>query len=254
MVLDGLQRLAAAETVGFTRYAAYVITTDSDDLAEAIRVVANARLQGHAESAEWTKRNAVQRLIVDLGMSPEDVSAMGGWRSSDLKRLAEILDWGFQVRCIGGPQSLADGIVSRIAGATTKKELRRASKPIASFLNALVKGRFSTTDAEPYIDEFFRPASKASAYGERLKEFTENEEVETRLHGRASSGMSTGVKLRRAMRTAIGILDAAIDGNEKLQYVDEFFRLSKQIDKRLSKLAPHHKAAGKPRVTDDKWA
>lgn len=254
IVLDGMQRLAAAEEAGFTRYSAYIVTTDSDDLAEAIRVTANARLQGHAETPEWTKRNAVQRLIIERGMSPEDVSAMGGWRASDLRRLAEILDWGFQIRCIGGPQSLSDGIVSRVAASTTKDELRRASKPIASFFNTLDKGRFSASDAEPYIDEFFRPASKPSAYDERLQEFLETEEVETRLHGRVSPGMSVGVKLRRSLRTAIGILDAAISDGDKVQYVDEFFRLTNQIDERLRKLAPHCKAADKPRVPADKWA
>lgn len=253
VVLDGLQRLAAAREAGFTRFAAYVVTTDSDDLAEAIRVTANARLQGHAEAPEWTKRNAVQRLIIERGMSPEDVSALGGWRAADLKRLAQILDWGFQVRCIGGPQSLPDGIINRIAESTTKDELRRAAKPIASFLNTLDKARFSTSDAEPYIDEFFRPAAKPSVYDERLQEFIETEEVETRLHGRVSPGLSVGVKVRRSLRTALSILDAAIGDSEKLQYVDEFFKLTKQIDERLRKLAPHCKAADKPRVPADKW-
>lgn len=253
VVLDGLQRLAAAKEAGFTRFAAYIVTTDSDDLAEAIRVTANARLQGHAEAPEWTKRNAVQRLIIERGMSAEDVSALGGWRASDLKRLAQILDWGFQIRCIGGPQSLPDGIVNRIAESTTKDELRRAAKPIASFLNALDKGRFSTSDAEPYIDDFFRAASKPSVYDERLQEFVQTEEVETRLHGRVSPGLSVGVKLRRSLRTALNILDAAIGDSEKVQYVDEFFRLTKQIDERLRKLAPHCKAADQPRVPADKW-
>ena len=253
-VLDGLQRLAAAEMSGFTRFAAYIVATDSDDLAEAIRVTANARLQGHAEAPEWTKRNAVQRLVVERGMSPEDVAAMGGWRASDLKRLAVVLDWGFQFRCIGGPESLSDGIVSQIAEVTTKEELRRASKPIASFLNTLAKGRFSASDAGPYIDDFFRPASKPSAYDERLRDFAETEEVQTRLHGRSSPGLSVGVKLRRSLLAAIGILDEAVEEGEKVHYVDEFFRLTNQIEQRLRKLAPHCKAGEKPRVPADKWA
>lgn len=253
VVLDGLQRLAAAEAAGFTRYSAYIVTTDSDDLAEAIRVTANARLQGHAESPEWTKRNAVQRLIIERGMSPEDVSAIGGWRAADLRRLAEILDWGFQIRCIGGPQTMSDSIVLHVAASTTKDELRRATKPIAAFLNAIDKGRFSASDAEPYVEEFFRRATKPSVYSERLKEFLESEEVETRLHGRANTGMSTGVKLRRSLRTAVGILDFAAEGGEKLLYVDEFLKLTKQIQDRLRTMAPHCKAAETHRVPADKW-
>jgi hypothetical protein len=253
-VLDGLQRLAAAKMAGFSRFSAYVVSTDSDDTAEAIRVVANARLQGHAEPSEWTKRNAVQRLMIDRNMTAKDVAAMGGWKAADLSRLAGVLECGFQIRCIGGPESLLDGIVMQIGKFTTEDELRRAPKPIASFLHAISKGRFSVTDAGPYIEEFFQPVAKPSVYADRLEEFMATPEVETRLHGRVSPGLSTGVKLRRYLRSAIGILDTAIEEGESLDYVDEFFRLGKQIDERLRTLAPHCKAGDDVRVPADRWA
>ena len=252
-VLDGIQRLAAARISGFTRFSAYVVSTDSEDTAEAIRVIANARLQGHAESSEWTKRNAVQRLMLDRNMSAKDVATMGGWKASDLERLAKVLDWGFQIRCIGGPQKLSDGIVQQIANATTQEELRKGSIHIAEFLNTLLKAQFSSDDAGPYIEDFFLPASKVSAYKNRLKEFIETPEVETRLHGRTSSGMSVGVKLRRYLKSVIGVLDTAIQNGEDLQYVDEFFKLAKQIDQRLRKLAPHCKSGKETQVSGDKW-
>ncbi len=253
-VLDGLQRLAAAKMAGFSRFSAYVVSTDSDDTAEAIRVTANARLQGHAEPAEWTKRNAVQRLMIDRNMTAKDVASMGGWKATDLTRLARVLDWGLQICSIGGPQSMPDGIVQKVAESTTKKELRRAQKPIASFLSALAQARFSVADAELYIEEFFRPAAKASAYAARLEEFTASPEVETRLHGRASTRLSTGVKLRRTLLSVITTLDHAIEDGEDVRNMDEFFRLTKQIGDRLRKLAPHLKAGSKPRVPADRWA
>jgi hypothetical protein len=252
-VLDGLQRLAAAREVGFTRFAAYVVESDSADTLLAIRVLANARLQGHAETPEWTKRNAVQHLILDRNMSPEEVAALGGWKPADLKRLAKLLDWGFQIRCIGGPQSLPDGIVCQIAELTTQDELRRAQKPIAAFLHSLVKGRFATRDAEPYIQEFFRPAAKVTVYDARLAEFLDTPEVDTRLHGRMGPGLSTDINLRRSLRTAVSILDRTIEEGEDLRYVDEFFQLTKKITVRLRKLAPHCKAANIPPTPADKW-
>lgn len=253
-ILDGLQRLAAAIQAGFTRFSAYDVTCDSEDTLLAIRVLANVRLQGHAEPPEWTKRNAVQRLVIDRGMSTAEVAKMGGWRPSDIERLATVLDWGFHVRCIGGPQSLPDGIISKIAELTTKEELQKARKPIAAFLNTVHQAKLSTGDAEPYIEEFFRPSSTIDEYENRLEEFSNTPEVLTRIHGRESPGLSAGVNLRRSLKAAITILDRTIKEGEKLQYVDEFFQLIKKIDARLRTMAPHCKPAEKTRTPADKWA
>jgi hypothetical protein len=257
-VLDGVQRLAAAIKSGFTRFSAYVVDTDSEDMIESIRSLANVRLQGHTEKPEWQVRNAVQRLVIDRGMSAKEVARLGGWKPANIERLETVLRCGFQIRCIGGPQQLPDGIVFRISEVASDDELRIAAKPVAAFLNAVNKGRFSTEDALPYIDRFFAHVAKRSeavaVYGERLQEFLEEPEVETRLHGRASPGMAADVNLRRAMKTCIGILDRIAEDGGTLRYVDEFFRLNKQIDARLRKHAPHCAKPDTPRTPADKWA
>lgn len=254
VVLDGLQRLVAAKEAGFTRFSAYLVECDSEDFLVAIRVLANARLQGHAERPEWTKRNAVQHLVIDRGMSAEEVAKMGGWRQSDIERIATILDWGFTIRCIGGPQSLPDGIVSKIATLTTKEDMSIARKPIAAFLNVIDKAKFTIDDATPYLEEFLRPASKPTAYEDRLESFMKQPEVDIRLHGRSSPGLSCGVNLRRTLKAAIGIVDQVVENGDSLPYVDEFFRLIRQLEDRLRSLAPHCKQADVPRVNADKWA
>lgn len=252
-VLDGVQRLSAAQLAGFTRFSAYVVKCDSEDMLLAIRVLANARLQGHAEQPEWTKRNAVQLLVIDRGLSAAEVAKMGGWTTADIERLATVLDWGFQIRCIGGPEKLPDGIVKQIADRTTQEELRRASAPIATFLKAVSTARLTTQDAEQYVDEFFRRAPKVSTYQTRLEQFLETPEIDTRLHGRRSPGLSVDVNLRRTLRAAITILDEAIQDGNRLLYVDEFFGLAKDITSRLHAMAPHCKAADQPPTPADKW-
>lgn len=237
-VLDGLQRLSAAKMAGFSRFSAYVVATDSEDVAEAIRVTANARLQGHAEPPEWTKRNAVQRLMIDRNMSAKDVASMGGWKTADLVRMAKVLEWGVAIRNIGGPANLADGLVQKVAASTSKQELQKAHKPIAAFLQAITKARFSVDDAAPYIEEFFRPAAKPTIYATRLEEFYQEPEVDTRLHGRQAPALGVDVKLRRALRGAVTILDEAISAGEQMQYVDEFYRLLRKLEKQLETIAP----------------
>jgi hypothetical protein len=254
-VLDGIQRLAAAMCAGFTRFSAYVVECDSEDLLAVIDVLANTRLQGHAEKPEWTKRNAVQKLIIDRGMSAEEVAHLGGWRPSDLHRLAKVLQWGFTIRCIGGPQKLSDGIVDKLATLTTESEMRASAKPIAGFLNCIENGRFCTQDAIPYIEDFFRPVTKKSKsceiYQIRLDEFKNDEEVHTRLHGRAKQAIGADVNLRRSLRATLSIIEGIIEDGEELKYIDEFFRLVKKIDSRLHELSPRRVET--PRTPADKW-
>src|SRR6056300_750436 len=82
-VLDGVQRLSAASLSGSTRVSAYIVECDSIDVVTAIRVLANARLQGRQEQPEWTRRRAVEVLVINRGMSVDEVARMGGWQRGD---------------------------------------------------------------------------------------------------------------------------------------------------------------------------
>ena len=256
-ILDGLQRIAAAVLSDFSRFSAYIVESDSDDMLACIRVLANVRLQGHAESPEWTKRNAVQHLIIQRGMTATEVAKMGGWKPSDIERLAKVLTWGFDIRCIGGPEKLPDGMVDQISGLTTQENLRRAKHPVAAFLNAIDKCKFSTSDAAPYIEEFFCPVSDRTAeraYLARLEKFMDQPEVDVRIHGRASPGLSRDVNLRRVLKTSISVLDQILNEGHGLRNVDEFFGLVRKIEDRLRRLAPHCQVTQGVPTPSDKWS
>ncbi len=250
-VLDGIQRLCAAQLSGATRISAYVVSSDSEDLLDSIRVLANIRLQGRQEPAEWTRRRAVEILVIQRGMSPAEVARLGGWAAADIKRLAELMEWGFTIRSIGGPD-LPDSVVDVVAGRVPQENLRKYAKPVAGFLNVLKDCKFSARDAAPLADEFFAPTAKPSykLYQTRLDDIRTMTEVEIRLKGRKGSKLPPDVNLRRALRSVETIIDEL---DAPLVYVDEFFRMVKSIEKKLKALSKHSPAPVAVKSPADKW-
>lgn len=257
-VLDGVQRIAAAELAGFTNLnGAYVVECDSEDMVTAIRVLANARLQGRPEPPEWTRRRAVEILVVQKGLSSAEVAKMGGWRLADVEKTARSLDWGFKIRCIGGPNELSDAMIETIAGHTSQEEITKEPAVISEFLNLLKAGQFSASDAAPFVEEFFRPIAKAGklhdVYRERLDEFKQDPEVVTRTLGRRGAAMRPDVNLRRVLKSAVTIIDEMAEGSEPVPFIDEFFRLLNVIKDKLHKVAKHHKQPVKTETPADMW-
>lgn len=242
-VLDGVQRLAAAALCDITTISGYVVTCDSLELVAAIRILSNARLQGRAEPMEWTRRKAVEELVVSRGMSVAEVAKLGGWRQKDVELIAEAIEWRATVAAIGGPDNLSDSMLHEISSRITKAEMRASPHPISKFLNSLKRTKLSASDASLFLDDFFAPVSKqsksAEVYAKRLKEFESCPEVETRIKGRKGCSLPPDVNLRRTLRAAIGILDE-IDVNE-LKYIDEFFGLVNELREKLHKLSSHKK-------------
>jgi hypothetical protein len=255
-VLDGIQRLTAAFFNGETKFSAYLVTSDSKDLLLTIRVLANARIQGHQEPMEWTKRKAIQVLIVERGMSPEEVARCGGWQVKEIIKLVKVLDWGFKIRAIGGPE-LPDTMIEVVSKYLPKKELTAAAEPIAEFLNTVKAAKFSANDAEPYVHKFFSPIGKPSKrheiYAGRLENFNNDPEIQTRILGRRGFAMKRDVVLMRTLKSADTVLDEIIADSDDIPYVDEFFRILKGIDKKLKSVSPN-KSAKTARVPADMWS
>ena len=238
-ILDGVQRIAAAELAGISRLAAYAVTCDSEDLRAAINVLANARLQGRAEAPEWTRRRAVEVLVIKRRMSVDEVARMGGWPKAAIRALEVTLGWGKTIKDIGGP-ALPDTLVEVVSRYVTKSALRSAAVPSAEFLKTIKAAKFSATDAEPYIEDFFRASAKNRKHfkvlTDRLELFKAEPEVQTRILGRQSSALSHDVHLRRALKTVITVLDDIKKSGDKLLYMAEYYKLSELIDRKLHKL------------------
>lgn len=256
-VLDGVQRLSAAELQQTTRVSSYVVHTDSEDALASIRVLANARLQGRAEPAEWTRRRAIEVLVVQRGLSHAEVAKMGGWKPSDVKRIAEAIELQERVTNAGGPE-LPDAMLAElrpyIQGSSA---IEQATEPVVGFMQTLKQSRMSVTDATPYIASFFSGLPKSAnpfrVYSDRLEELHDDPEIKSRLTGRQCAELPRDVVLLRSLKAAETVLDNIVTHGERVANVDEFFRIIERLTRQLKSIAPNKKPQT-ARVPADMWS
>jgi len=242
-VLDGVQRVSAAELHGTTRISAYIVLTDNIDTLAVIRVLANARLQGRAESAEWTRRRAVEVLVCDRGMSAAEVSAMGGWQKSDIEKLSRSIELQGRINHAGGPK-LPDTILCLLADKLPQSGLlEKAPEPTVGFLQTLKISGLSAKDVEPYVAIFFAPLHKGAnphkTYVNRLDSIHEDPEIEARLTGRRPVEVPKDISLLKALKAANTLADQVLGQGMKLKNADEYFRILDRIMKKLRVIAPN---------------
>lgn len=257
-VLDGVQRLSAAELNQITRVSAYVVKTDSEDSLATIRVLANPRMQGRAEPAEWTRRRAVEVLVIGRGMSATEVAQKGGWKPADIKRIAEAIELQNRLSQHGAPE-LPDAMLAELRPHLDSTNLvEQATEPVVGFLQTLKKSRIAASDAAPFIESFFSPLPKSSnpyaTLSDRLEEIHEDPEIRSRLTGRQATELPKDVVLLRTLKTAATVLDEITTHGTRLHNVDEFFRIVARITKQLRCLAPSHKLPQEARVPADLWS
>jgi hypothetical protein len=240
--LDGVQRLCAEEIMGSTRFSGYITKTDSEVLAVTIRVLANKLLAGHPEPEEWTRRHTVSVLVIDGGMSSEEVARLGGWKAKDIEDEKTNLEWGFKLRCAGGPEKMPKNILLSVARKAQLSDL--AFKPAVEFIADLQRAKFTNGESEPFISKFFdiKRGGKDchKRFESHLEDFRKDTEVKTRLEGRQISRRLPDVKLLAAMRSVKTIVDGLAAKKEvAIPYIDECFQLLNQIRKSLTQLQSH---------------
>lgn len=256
-VVDGIQRLTAAQLCNETSISAYVVECDSKELLATLHVMSNARLQGRAEPMEWTRRRAVEILVCDLGMSCEEVAKIGGWRVQDIESIAKAVEYRKVIESIGGPINLPDSILSIVSKNADKQNVLLSGTVGAEFFAVLKRSGFSAEDAEPHIEEFFQPVAKVAncrkVYSERLGEFLSDPDVEVRVKGRKGCVMPPDIKLRRGMKVVIGVIDDIKKSGCDLVGADEFFKLTQQIREGIHELSSKHKKRAAVRVESDRY-
>lgn len=256
-VLDGVQRLSAAQLQQSTRISAYVVKTDSEDSLATIRVLANARMQGRAEPAEWTRRRAIEVLVIGRGMSHAEVAKMGGWKPSDVKRIAEAIELQTRIMNAGGPD-FPDAMLTELRPfLETNELLEKAVIPITAFMQTIKQAKFSASDATDYIADFFavlpKGANPHQVYKSRLETIHEDPEIISRTTGRQSTEVPKDVVLLRTLRMAETVSQQILTHGGKVTNVDEFFRLIDRITKTLKSIAPNQKP-NTARVPADLWS
>lgn len=256
-VLDGVQRLSAGQLISCTNFPAYKVKCDSENVLASIRVLANARLQGRPEPPEWTRRRAVEVLVVDRGMSTAEVARLGGWKVGDIDRIAQAVTWNKHIQGIGGPD-LPDAMLETVSQHTTVQTLHNAPVEISEFLNLVKRAKFSSADAEPLITRFFQPVTKPrraqAIYAERLHEIESDAEVQIRLKGRKGPAQPRHIVLHRCLKSTLTVLEEISAAGDDLPYADEFFRLLKDINEQLRNLTTHNPKPMSARTPADMWS
>ena len=248
-VLDGVQRLSAELLQKTTLISAYVVTTTSAQMLSVIRVIANPKLQGRAEPAEWSRRRAVEVLVVQDRMSPEEVASKGGWAVADIKRIAEAIELQSRIHSVGGP-TLPDTMLGElrpyVEGNTV---LEQASVPIVGFIQTLKTSKMSADDASTYIELFFEPLPKSCTpykeYTKRLEALHDDPEIRSRITGRQGTELTRDIVLLRAMKSADNMLDRIMTHGDTITNIDEYHRISNSIAKKLKAIAITKKKRGR---------
>lgn len=236
-VLDGVQRLSAAQLSGIERVSAYVVTTTSENLIATIRVLANARMQGRAEPAEWTRRRAVEVLVVNRQMSCDEVAKLGGWRAVDVRKIADAIVAQQRIVSIGGPE-LPDTMLAVLNDYCTDAVMSRAPTPVAGFLMTLKQAKLSAEDAEPYIEAFFAPVHTPNAHNvltARLQELRADPEISARVTGRQRTRLQRDVALLRELKSAERVLDDMLANGMPIANIDEFFQIVARLRTKLDR-------------------
>lgn len=245
-VLDGVQRLCAWQLNGGTRFPAYVVETDSLLTSMKIRVLANHLLAGHPEPTEWSRKRAIQMLVIEGGMSMEEVARLGGWTLKSVQDDKKHMDYNAAIIHVGGPLDLAKGVVMVIAEHCKMDDFRIAGDVLADFTRDLKEGRFTNGESAPFIKSFFKVPRKDrgaihDAFAENLADFREHPEVQARLQGRRNSRMAPDVRLRKQFRSCITVLDELLDNGVVVPWVQEYKQLWEEVDEKLKMLASARK-------------
>jgi hypothetical protein len=239
-VLDGVQRLSAAVLQNTTRVSAYVVDTDDANSLLTIRVMANPKMQGRAEPIEWSKKRAVEMLVVQQGMTAEQVASIGGWKVVDVRRIAEACAVQKKITSSGGPEMTEAMLLEFDKYSLFVDAIKKAPVPVVGFLQTLKKSKISVADAVPYISTFFSGFPKSeklhTVYSERLNAVHDDPEMQVRLTGRQGAEMPKDVVLLKNLKAAETTLDHIMTHGDTVLNVDEYFQIINRITRKLKEL------------------
>lgn len=243
-LLDGTQRVAAAELRRTVVFSAYVVTTKDEALIKRIRIFSNYRLQGgYQESAEWTLERAIKLMVIPREMTIEECAEFGGWSVAQIREKAAVVEFRLLVESTGGPERLPDTVIRVLAAHAHRTDFEAAPARIAEFTWALHKMRLSAEEAEPYIEEFFDIArSKGKIYDQftqKWHEFYEGDGVQARIAdpGRIKSQQMTPEgRLSKALKGALTAAERVVEAGETILGMDEYYQLLNQTKTTLQQI------------------
>jgi len=235
LVLDGVQRLCAADSCGSTSFAAYVLSPRTSlKNQHLIRVCSNMGINGgHTPDKGWVMQQAVDVLVFGDGMSPEEVARAIGRPVGRIREEVRFQKTSqqFQVCGYDGPLSSRNKrwFVTQVGEAADQTDFELAPKPVSKFLRLMERCNFKNGGASIAIETFFGISRKAKKdrFAQLEHSFSQVQELpEVREKLRSKRKSSKLESLLPAMRSTNTLLEQAIERKELVHDGDFALQLS----------------------------
>ena len=249
VVLDGVQRLSAAELFDCTSAAAYVLNSKTSPQKEHIvRITANARINGqHTPDKHFMLEQAVKILYGQDGLSESEIAKALARSVEDVRKEIRYQKTSMLMKQAG----YAGKLVGRKWFAATlgkyaqADDWSKAPAPLKAMCETMEECKFRNGESEHLIESFFevkRVARKDrhAQFTMKMNELRSHPEVRRRLSGKSSK--TPIEKLMPSLRGAATVVQQIVD--RKLMIVDNEFaahvaEVLREIYVGLKKATPH---------------
>lgn len=248
-VLDGCQRLCAAELCGQTMFNAYIVKTDNPVIRASIRVCANSILNGTSPSQDWTISKIVDVLYEQHSLSVVDCAQWSGQPEKKIQIEVDSRDFArwLRVHGVDTAKKPANQKLFLAAGARLAPLLTRAklTKELPTLVRQLQSVKANNDEAIHMLTECLdvqqaKGVELAQQVGSKIRSVFERPEIQARMSGPRSLHPVDNVV--RAMASALTTMRSAAgdnhhaDADQGKQIID----MLEQMRRFAKRIVPKH--------------
>jgi hypothetical protein len=244
-VLDGCQRLSAADLCGQTIFNGYIIKSDNPSIRASIRICANSVLNGTAPSQDWTISKIVDVLYEQYGFSAKDCSMWSGQPEKRIEIEIQSRDASRYLRAQGVDMAHKPannkGFLAAMATMTTMEDRAKLANELPEIVRKLQMVGATNDEATHLLRECLdvnraKGADLANQVRSKTDEVMKRPEIAARMKGKRSLHPVDNVV--RGLTSAITTMRKAVRGDyhadaeqsrEILTLLAEGRKLSKRI-------------------------
>lgn len=244
-VLDGCQRLCAAELCGQRLLNAYIIKSDNPSIRASIRICANSVLNGTSPSQDWTISKVVDVLYEQYDFSAVDCAQWSGQKTEKIQIEIDSRDAKRWLRVHGIDTNVKPanqkGFLACLTRLASMEDRAKLTKEIPALVKQLQDIKANNDEANNFLTQCLDVERKpkvdlASQVRSRINEVMQRPEILARLSGPRSLHPVDNV-LRSLAATVTTMRTAArgeyhsdkLQSEQLLTLLQEAWRISKRI-------------------------
>lgn len=244
-VLDGCQRLNAADLCGQTLFNAYLIKSDNPSVRASIRICANSVLNGTAPSQDWTISKIVDVLYEQHQFSAVDCAQWSGQPVKKIQIEIDSRDAANWLRCQGVNTTIKPcnqkGFLAAFARLAPFEDRSKLAKELPELVKQLQCVKASNNEAVHLLEQCLdvnraKGANLQVQVASKMHDVLERPEIKARMTGPRS--MHPIDNVIRSLASLVTSMRSAAkneyhsDGEQSKQIMDmiaEVKRLGKKI-------------------------